>query len=132
MKSTNYIEWESLENIPFAKCDIQEDYINQDIDFYFNDKLVFHDYNHVGFYMKTAVELFRRVENQEAKWMNLNNLWNLRNVIRENHNHGLEVEHLIYGEDYIENDYSTVTPLTEERLNKIIQVIREKDPYASV
>ena len=132
MKSTNYIEWASLEQIPFAKCDIREDFQNQDIDFYFDGKLVFHDYNNVGFYMQTAIELFKKVEDQEAKWMNLRNLWNLRNIIRENYNHVLEVDDLIYGDNYIEEDYSTVTPLTEERLNYIVQVIKEKDPYASV
>ena len=35
MKSTEYIEWDKLEQIPFCLCRIAEDEENQEIDVYY-------------------------------------------------------------------------------------------------
>lgn len=43
MKSTEYIEWDKLEQIPFCLCRIAEDEENQEIDVYYLDKRVCHD-----------------------------------------------------------------------------------------
>ena len=112
MKSTEYIEWDKLEQIPFCLCRIAEDEENQEIDVYYLDKRVCHDYDHVGHYFRTAIIMFRR--------------------IRENFNHGLEVDDLIFGETFDGEDPETIKPLTKERLFKIKKVIQEKDPYATV
>lgn len=55
MKSTEYIEWDKLEQIPFCLCRIAEDEENQEIDVYYLDKRVCHDYDHVGHYFRTAI-----------------------------------------------------------------------------
>lgn len=39
-----YIEWDKLEQIPFCLCRIAEDEENQEIDVYYLDKRVCHDY----------------------------------------------------------------------------------------
>lgn len=54
------------------------------------------------------------------------NLWLLRDCIRENFNHGLEVDDLIFGETFDGEDPETIKPLTKERLFKIKKVIQEK------
>ncbi|WP_368248809.1 exo-poly-alpha-D-galacturonosidase, partial [Intestinimonas butyriciproducens] len=100
MKPTDYIEWDNLKNIPFFLCQVVEDKENKDIDIYYLGKRVFHDYDHVGHYMRSAIILFRRIKNRTADWVNLQNLWTLRNCIRENYNHGIGVDSLIYGEDF--------------------------------
>ena len=61
MKSTEYIEWDKLEQIPFCLCRIAEDEENQEIDVYYLDKRVCHDYDHVGHYFRTAIIMFRRM-----------------------------------------------------------------------
>ena len=63
MKSTEYIEWDKLEQIPFCLCRIAEDEENQEIDVYYLDKRVCHDYDHVGHYFRTAIIMFRRIRN---------------------------------------------------------------------
>ena len=100
MKSTEYIEWDKLEQIPFCLCRIAEDEENQEIDVYYLDKRVCHDYDHVGHYFRTAIIMFRRIRNITADWVNLKNLWLLRDCIRENFNHGLEVDDLIFEETF--------------------------------
>lgn len=126
MKSTEYIEWDKLEQIPFCLCRIAEDEENQEIDVYYLDKRVCHDYDHVGHYFRTAIIMFRRIRNITADWVNLKNLWLLRDCIRENFNHGLEVDDLIFGETFDGEDPETIKPLTKERLFKIKKVIQEK------
>ena len=132
MKSTEYIEWDKLEQIPFCLCRIAEDEENQEIDVYYLDKRVCHDYDHVGHYFRTAIIMFRRIRNITADWVNLKNLWLLRDCIRENFNHGLEVDDLIFGETFDGEDPETIKPLTKELLFNIKKVIQEKDPYATV
>ena len=66
MKSTEYIEWDKLEQIPFCLCRIAEDEENQEIDVYYLDKRVCHDYDHVGHYFRTAIIMFRRIRNITA------------------------------------------------------------------
>ena len=107
MKSTEYIEWDKLEQIPFCLCRIAEDEENQERDVYYLDNIT-------------------------ADWVNLKNLWLLRDCIRENFTHGLEVDDLIFGETFDGEDPETIKPLTKERLFKIKKVIQEKDPYATV
>ena len=62
MKPTDYIEWDNLKNIPFFLCQVVEDKENKDIDIYYLGKRVFHDYDHVGHYMRSAIILFRNQE----------------------------------------------------------------------
>lgn len=132
MKSMEYIKWDALKNIPFALCEIREDEENQDIDVYYLGQLVCHDYDHVGHYFRTAIIFFRRIRNRSADWVNLENLWLLRNCIRENFNHGLELEELIYGRTFDGENADTIEPLTKERLFKIKKAIQDKDEYATV
>jgi len=122
MKSTQYIKWDKLKDIPFSECEIKEDEDNLDIDVYHNGELVFHDYNHMGHYFKTAVELFRTIINKKASWVNLANLWTLRDCIRENYNHCLELDYMIFDE----------RPLTKKKLFDFQREIMDVDPYATV
>ena len=48
MKSSEFINWDNLKNIPFAECQIVEDKENKDIDIYYQGEIVFTDYDHVG------------------------------------------------------------------------------------
>ena len=82
MKPTDYIEWDNLKDIPFFLCQVVEDREKQDLDIYYLGKRVLHDYDHVGHYLRTAVILFRRVKSRTADWVNLRNLWTLRNCVR--------------------------------------------------
>ena len=66
MKSTDYIDWDNLKNIPFFLCQVVEDEENQDIDIYYLGERVFHDYDHVGHYMRSAIVLFRKIKNRTA------------------------------------------------------------------
>ena len=109
-----------------------EDKENQDIDIYYQGKLVCHDYDHVGHYMRSAIVLFGMIRNRTADWVNLENLWTLRNCIRENYNHGIGVDALIYGENYDGENPETLTPLTKKRLEIICKRIRELDKYATI
>lgn len=97
MKPTDYIEWDNLKDIPFFLCQVVEDREKQDLDIYYLGKRVLHDYDHVGHYLRTAVILFRRVKSRTADWVNLRNLWTLRNCVRENYNHGIGMNDLILG-----------------------------------
>ena len=40
-------------------------------------------------YLYTAAVLFSRIKNKTADWVNLRNLWILRDCVRENYNHGI-------------------------------------------
>ena len=50
MKSSEFINWDNLKNIPFAECQVVEDKENKDIDIYYRGEMVFTDYDHVGHY----------------------------------------------------------------------------------
>lgn len=132
MKSASYIEWNNLKNIPFFLCQVVEDEENKDIDIYYLGERVLHDYDHVGHYMRSAIILFRRIKNRTADWVNLQNLWTLRNCIRENYNHGIGVDSLIYGEDFDGMNPETLTPLTKKRFDLIVKRIKELDKYATI
>ena len=121
MTKANYIDWENLKNIPFFLCQVVEDEQNQEIVLYYFGERVFHDYDHVGHYMRSAIVLFRQIRNRTADWVNLRNLWTLRNCIRENYNHGIGVDALIYGENYDGENPETLTPLTKQRFELIIK-----------
>ena len=82
--------------------------------------------------MQIASLLSRRSRNRTADWVNLENLWTLRNCIRENYNHGIGVDALIYGEDFDGENLDTLTPLTKKRLETICKRIRELDEYATI
>ena len=60
MTKANYIDWENLRNIPFFLCQVVEDEQNQEIVLYYLGERVFHDYDHVGHYMRSAIVLFRQ------------------------------------------------------------------------
>lgn len=132
MTKANYIDWDGLKDIPFFYCDTKEDEENKDFDIYYQGKLVLHDYNHCGHYMRSAIVLFRQIRNRTADWVNLRNLWTLRNCIRENYNHGIGVDALIYGENNDGENLETLTPLTKQRFELIIKRIKEKDEYATI
>lgn len=132
MKPTTYIDWDNLVNIPFLFCQAVEDEKEQDFDIYYMGKLVLHDYNHCGHYLYTATVLFSKIKNRAANWVNLRNLWILRNCIRENYNHGIGVDDLIYGENFDREHLDTLTPLTKKRFGLIIKRIQELDPYATI
>lgn len=128
-KSLEFIKWDNLVNIPFAECEIKEDQENQDIDIYYRNELVFTDYNHVGHYLNNAITIFNTIKDKRKEWVNLYNLWTLRNCIRENNNHGLGLEFMIYG-----NRYSSgiLEPMTKKRLFEIVEMIQKIDPYATI
>lgn len=128
-KSLEFIKWDNLVNIPFAECEIKEDKENQDIDIYYQNELVFTDYNHVGHYLHNAIIMFNTIHNKTKEWVNLYNLWTLRNCIRENYNHGLGLEIMIYGKCYSSGIYE---PMTKKRLFEIVEMIQKIDPYATI
>lgn len=132
MTSKKYVDWDNLKNIPFSLCQVVEDEENQEIDIYYHGECVLHDYDHVGHYLRSAIVLFRKIRRRTADWVNLRNLWTLRNCIRENYNHGIGVDSLIYGEDFDGENPETLTPLTKKRLEIICKRIRELDKYATI
>lgn len=95
-------------------------------------KLVLHDYNHCGHYLYTAAVLFSRIKNKTADWVNLRNLWILRDCVRENYNHGIGVDDIIFGEDFDGENLDTLTPLTKKRFDYLCKRIKELDPYATI
>lgn len=121
MTKANYIDLENLRNIPFFLCQVVEDEENQEIVIYYFGERVLHDYDHVGHYLRSAIVLFRHIQNRTADWVNLRNLWTLRNCIRENYNHGIGVDALIYGENYDGENPETLTPLTKQRFELVIK-----------
>jgi hypothetical protein len=132
MTKANYINWDNLKNIPFSLCKVVEDEENQEIVLYYLGERVLHDYDHVGHYLRSAIILFRKIKNRTADWVNLHNLWTLRNCIRENYNHGIGVDALIYGEYFDGENLDTLKPLTKQRFELIIRRIKEKDEYATI
>ena len=116
MKPTTYINWDGLKDIPFFYCDTKEDEENKDFDIYYQGRLVLHDYNHCGHYLYTAAVLFSRIKNKTADWVNLRNLWILRDCVRENYNHGIGVDDIIFGENFDGENLDTLTPLTRNDL----------------
>ena len=82
--------------------------------------------------MRTAVILFRRVKSRTADWVNLRNLWTLRNCVRENYNHGIGMNDLIFGENFDGDNLDTLTPLTKKRFDFLCKRIKELDPYATI
>lgn len=132
MKPTTYINWDGLKDIPFFYCDTKEDEENKDFDIYYQGKLVLHDYNHCGHYLYTAALLFSKIRNITADWVNLHNLWILRDCVRENYNHGIGVDDLIFGENFDGKNLDTLTPLTKKRFDYLCKRIKELDPYATI
>lgn len=97
----------------FARWSIMK---RTDIYIYYLSKRVLHDYDHTRHFLRSAIVLFRKIKNRTADWVNLRNLWTLRNCIRENYNHGIGVDDLIYGENYNGENPETLTPLTKNAL----------------
>lgn len=132
MTSKKYVDWDNLKNIPFSLCQVVEDEENQEIDIYYHGECVLHDYDHVGHYLRSAIVLFRKIRRRTADWVNLRNLWTLRNCIRENYNHGIGVDSLIYGESFDGANFDTLTPLTKKRFEFMVKRIKELDEFATV
>lgn len=132
MTSKKYVDWDNLKNIPFSLCQVVEDEENQEIDIYYHGECVLHDYDHVGHYLRSAIVLFRKIRRRTADWVNLRNLWTLRNCIRENYNHGIGVDSLIYGESFDGENIDTLTPLTKKRFEFMVKRIKELDEFATV
>lgn len=80
----------------------------------------------------SAIVLFPKIKNRTADWVNLRNLWMLRNCIRENNNHDIGVDSLIYDENFDGENPDTLTPLTKARFDLIVKRIKELDKYATV
>lgn len=132
MTSKKYVDWDNLKNIPFSLCQVVEDEENQEIDIYYHGECVLHDYDHVEHYLRSAIVLFRKIRRRTADWVNLRNLWTLRNCIRENYNHGIGVDSLIYGESFDGENIDTLTPLTKKRFEFMVKRIKELDEFATV
>lgn len=132
MTSKKYVDWDNLKNIPFSLCQVVEDEENQEIDIYYHGECVLHDYDHAGHYLRSAIVLFLKIRRRTADWVNLRNLWTLRNCIRENYNHGIGVDSLIYGESFDGENLDTLTPLTKKRFEFMVKRIKELDEFATV
>lgn len=79
-----------------------------------------------------AIFMLYRLPESERVCSGICNLWTLRNCIRENYNHGIGVDALIYGDDFDGKNPDTLTPLTKKRLDLIVKRIKELDKYATV
>lgn len=90
-------------------------------------RMVFTDYDHVGHYLRNAIALFQTIRRKNADWVNLANLWLLRNCIRENYNHGIGIEDMIFG-----NDVDTLQPMTKQRLFAAAKEIQRRDKYVTL
>lgn len=64
---------------------------------------------------------------KNADWVNLANLWLLRNCIRENYNHGIGIEDMIFGKDV-----DTLQPMTKQRLFAAAKEIQRRDKYVTL
>lgn len=51
--------------------------------------------------------------------------------MRENYNHGIGVNDLIFGEKFDDENLDTLTPLTKKRFDLAIKRIKEIDEYAT-
>lgn len=129
MKTCDVMEWDELKNIPFADCEIVEDKKNRDIDIYYRGVMVSSDYDHVGHYMRNAVALFQTIKRKKADWVTIGNLWLLRNCIRENFNHGLGLDDMIFGDSL---NLDELQPMTKQRLFAAVKEIRRRDKYATL
>ena len=126
MKSTEYINWDNLKNIPFSLCEVKDDLESEDIDIYYQGELVLHDDDHiVGHFLRSAIILFSHVRRKNADWLNLGNLWILRSCIRVHCYHGVGIDPLLYGDNF-SGDLSTLTPLTKARFEKIQKVVKKQ------
>lgn len=128
-KSLEFINWDNLINIPFAECEIKKDEATQDIDIYYREELVFTEHKHIGHFLSNAIIMFQTIKNKNAEWVNLHNLWILWNCIRESLYHGLGLEEMIFGEDYVFKKYQS---MTKTRLFAIVKKVQRKNPYAKV
>lgn len=72
------------------------------------------------------------IKDQNQSWMALENLWKLRNCIRENLNHDLKLNRLIYEESFDGGNVSTLAPLTESRFYEIMKEIQSLNEYATI
>jgi hypothetical protein len=56
----------------------------------------------------------------------------LSNCVRENYNHGIGMNDLIFGENFDGDNLDTLTPLTKKRFDFLCKRIKELDPYATI
>lgn len=93
---------------------------------YCKGEIVFADYilPDGGCYLETAAELFKTAspKSKQRKWFNLFWLVALRDMVRENYNHGIGLDDILYDEK----------PLTFARLLKVNRLIKEIDKYATI
>ena len=92
---------------------------------YYNGEIVFADYLLTdGCYLGSALALFNTASiwSRQSKWFNLYWLIVLRHIIRENYNHGLDLDDILYEEK----------PLTFDRIKTVRRLAKEKDKYASI
>ncbi|KAA4616824.1 exo-poly-alpha-D-galacturonosidase, partial [Bacteroides ovatus] len=52
--------------------------------------------------------------------------------VRENYNHGIGMNDLIFGENFDGDNLDTLTPLTKKRFDFLCKRIKELDPYATI
>lgn len=77
-----------------------------------------------GSYLESALDLFNTAspKSKQRKWFNLFWLVALRDMVRENYNHGIGLDDILYDEK----------PLTFARLLKVNRLIKEIDKYATI
>ena len=77
-----------------------------------------------GCYLGSALALFNTASiwSKQSKWFNLYWLIVLRDIIRENYNHVLCLDDILYEEK----------PLTFDRIKTVRRLAKEKDQYASI
>ena len=133
------------ETIPVLKCDFKvekkEDILKktggiwigagqlgegESLVVYYNSEIVFADYilpfNEC--YLRTALDLFKTatIWSKQSKWYNMFWLIVLRDIVRENYNHCIGLDNILYEEK----------PLTFERIKKVRKLAKEIDKYATI
>ena len=92
---------------------------------YYNGEIVYADYFIVDIcYLGSALALFNTASiwSKQCKWFNLYWLIVLRDIVRENYNHGIGLDDILYEEK----------PLTFDRIKKVRKLAKEIDKYATI
>ena len=63
--------------------------------------------------------------------VNLRNLWILRDFVRENYNHGIGVDDIIFVENFDGKNFDTLTPRTKKRFDYLCKRIKDCRLYTS-
>lgn len=116
----------NFEAISVLECDFKIDSEKKNLEVYYKGKKVHSDYilSDDHSYLSTALALFKTAtpRSKQSKWYNLYWLIVLRHIVRENYNHGIGLDDILYEEK----------PLTFERIKKVRKMAKEIDKYASI